>query len=268
VTEVLAVSIDHAEGALLRRSVVTLPASYRLRDDDRGIVGLRGTEGWVVRAQDAVDDGARGVLVTDPSEADVVGLRDAAIAGGAAVVLDRGWASSRSVARAAAEFARILDPMALVESRIDAPTGSDPTDVLLRHLALIRASVGAVTSMQIQRLNRSGYDLQGESAGGATLSLAGVFSDALPERALVRTVRQDVTVLLDMGSPDLARPATLRILRNDSEETPLLPYETPQREAWRRLHRLAGAQHVDELDAFVQDIAIIRDALAVNGGRR
>lgn len=267
-TEILTAFIDHDEGEMLRRSVVTLPSSFRLGADDRGVVGLPGIGDWAERARDAVDNGARGVLIADPSVADVGALRDAASARSAAVVLDRGWASSPSVTRAAEEFARFLDPMALVESRIDAPAGSDVADVLLRHLALVRACAGAVTSMQIERRGRAGYDAQGEVAGGATLSLTGIFSDALPERAIVRTVRQKVTVLLEMGPPDLARNGTLRILRGDSEEAPLLPYETPQRESWRRLHRLAGAPYVEELDALAQDAEIIREALATVGGRR
>ncbi|BDI22986.1 hypothetical protein [Herbiconiux sp. L3-i23] len=254
-------SVERAE-ARLRLGAATLPESFRYVDGDADVVGLVGDGDWVARAVEAVERGARGVLVVDPEIADVARLRAALATHNAVVVLDHGWASSPSVERAADDFARLAEPTALIESRIDAPVGADVARVLSRHVALIRAAVAPIASLRLLRADAAGYDVLGEVEGGADLVLSGVFTDALPESARVRIVRHHATVVLEMGAIDVAAPGRVRILDATSDVAPLTPFETPHRCAWRRLHAVVvGGAVVNELDGFDEDSALVRAAL-------
>lgn len=259
---VLRVSSTERGEPRLRLGAATLPSSFRYAEAAADVVGLAGGDDWVSRATAAVEGGARGVLVVDPTRHDIDALRAAAATASVPVILDRGWASSPSVPLAAVEFRRAVDPAALVESRLDVPGGDDLVEVLSRHLALVRAAVGPVESLRLLRHGRTGYDAVGRSAGGARLALSALFSTALPEAAMVRTVRQTVTVVLELGPVDVAVPGRLRILEEGVERSPLTPFETPHRSAWRRLHDavVTGAA-TDELADFAEDAAVVSAAM-------
>ncbi len=265
---VLTISSAERAERRLRLGAATLPESFRYVEAAGDVVGLTGEDDWPARAVAAVSRGARGVLVVDPVLVDVESVGSATGDIDVAVVLDRGWASSPSVARAAEEFARVIDRDALVESRVDLPVDGEIAEVLSRHLALVRAAVAPVSSLRLVRHGPTGYDAVGVLEGGARVSLTGVFSSALPEAAMVRTVRQTVTVILELGPVDVAAPGRLRILEDGVERSPLTPFETPHRAAWRRLHdAVVSGQGVDDITAFAADAGVLSAALEGVGAR-
>jgi hypothetical protein len=267
-SEVLTISSVERAEPRLRLGAVTLPSSFRYVEGVGDVVGLVGGDDWPARAVAAVSHGARGVLVVDPLLADIDAVRSAVDGTETAVVLDHGWASSPSVARAAEEFARVVDRDALVESRVDVGPGADIGEILSRHLALVRAAVAPVSSLRLLRHGATGYDAVGVLETGARVSLSGVFSSALPEAAMVRTVRQTVTVILELGPVDVAVPGRLRILEDGVERSPLTPFETPHRGAWRRLHdAVVSGRRSDELAAFAADARVVETAIESVGAR-
>jgi hypothetical protein len=267
---VLTVQSNARDEECLRLGIATLPTSFRYVDGAADVAGIVGHTDWVGGAIGLIEDGARGVLVVDPSIADIEPLRTAANERGAAVVLDRGWAASPSVARAAAEFPRLATSGGLLESWLHAPTGADAANVLMRQLALIRAAVGGVETLRLIRNGAHGYDGLGSIAGGADLSLSAVFSTALGEAATVRIIRREASVVLELGPIDIASPGRLRVLGDASESSLITPWETPHRESWRRLHRaVLGGAVLHELDGFADDAQLAREALeGVNDAAR
>jgi hypothetical protein len=122
--------------------------------------------------------------------------------------------------------------------------------------------VAAVSELQILRVDPTGYDALGRLAGGAAVNLSGVFADALTSSASVRIVRQNATVLLELGATDIAAPGRLRILEGGEERLPLVPFETPHRGAWRRLHAaVTGGESGAELADFTWDATLVADAI-------
>jgi hypothetical protein len=130
----------------------------------------------------------------------------------------------------------------------------------------MRAAVSPVRAVRMLRVDATGYDALGTLEGGADVNLSAIFSHALTQAASVRIVRQESTVLLELGAVDVAAPARLSVLEGTGRRVPLLPFETPHRGAWRRLHAAvtAGATTTD-LDGFVEDAELAQDALSVGG---
>lgn len=265
-SDLLTVSAAERAEPRLRLGAAVLPESFRYTDGPADVVGLVGDAEWAANAAAALDDGARGVLVVDPrpvSGAALDGLRAAASRRAAPVILDRGWASSPSVLAAAEEFARLVVPTALVETRVDVPGVADPEAALLAHLALVRATVGAVTELRLLHADSTGYSALGRLGAAVDLDLTAVFSAALTSAASVRIARPESTVLLELGPVDVAAPGRLRVLDGAVRRLPLLPYETPHRAAWRRLHRAAtGGGPTADLDDFGHDVELARRALS------
>lgn len=255
----------------LRLGAAVLPSSFRYTEGDTDVVGILGDGDWAQRAADAVEQGARGVLVVDPglgSTESLVRLRAVLSRRSAALVLDRGWASSPSLDFAAEEFDRLAAPSALVESRLDASPDAEASATLLAHLALVRASVSPVRELRMLRVDATGYDALGTLEGGADVNLSAIFSHALTQAATVRIVRPESTVLLELGAVDVAAPGRLSVLGRAGRRVPLLPFETPHRGAWRRLHAaVTDGTTTTDLDAFVDDAELTQEALSVGGFR-
>lgn len=251
---VLTVPSDVRNESALRLGVATLPTWFRYVDGGADVTGITGEPGWVAKAVSAIEGGARGVLVVDPVMADIEPLRNALHEHGAAVVLDRAWAASPSVATAAPEFARLATKGALVESWLTASTGATTASALLRQLALVRSAVGGLETLRLVRNDAHGYDALGTTSAGIDVSLSGVFSTALGESAGVRIIRRASTAVLEFGPIDIASPGRVMVLTDAGENHLLTPWETPHREAWRRLHRaVEETRATDDLDAFAAD---------------
>lgn len=239
--------------------IASLPVSLRPGSDGSDLVAVSGP-GWAEDAA-AAAPGTRGIMVVDPSPADVT-----PVAPGVPVVVDSTWAYNPAVAVAAPHFAALNDDAsnhgdAAFESRIDSHVGSDLEQVLLAQLALVRAAVDAVVALTIDRWNEHGYDARGQLASGASIALGAILSGGLATSASLRVLTKRAAVRLHLPDPVTATCGSVTVSGPDGATLLQTLYETPHRAAWRELHRRVEAdESTSDLDGLAADIATLRSA--------
>jgi hypothetical protein len=236
-------TVTVSEGA--RRSggvaeaIAALPVSLHNASELPDLVAVDGAPGWPAEAEKAIDAGARGVLVVRPTPADVSSLLEKADAANVPVVIDARWTYNPAVASSASSFAEVLDDRAMLEARVCVPTGSDWDRVLLDQLSLVRAAVSPVLGLRFVRRSEHGYAALADLASGARASITAVRTDAMPEGAILRIIKAEQMVELDVPAPQTAVPGHVRVSGPDGSTLLETQWETAHRAAWRHLHRLA-----------------------------
>ncbi|NQX13247.1 hypothetical protein HQQ80_16600 [Microbacteriaceae bacterium VKM Ac-2855] len=234
--------------------VASLPVSLAPSAGSADIVAVGGESGWPARAAAALEAGARGILVIEPTAADVDAL--AASAGDRPVVLDRAFAGNPGIAAATPAIAA-LDEAALLEARVTVPVAADLDAALLGQLALVRASGSPVVEARVVTRDTHGYTVRGRLADGRAALLTAVASDARASSAALRLIGATSAVEIELPTPAAARPARTTV--STAEGATLLPteYETAHRATWRRLRDLliTGGTAAD-LDEFASDAAL------------
>ncbi|WP_150306530.1 hypothetical protein [Planctomonas psychrotolerans] len=243
--------------------IASLPVSLHHAPEAQGadLVGIAGNAGWAAEAIAAIGAGARGVMIIDPVGEDVGALIDAAAAARVPVVIDSTWSHNPAVASGAGAFTEQHSADSFVESRVNAPVGSDIDRVLLNQLALVRAAVGPVRTIRFARRNGTGYDALATLASGASAGLSGILSDSVPVSASLRILRSETAAELTLPGPETATPGQAVVSGPDGAT--LLPtlWETAHRAAWRRLHSLViDGGTSDDLAGFAEDVAATRAA--------
>jgi hypothetical protein len=234
--------------------LATLPLSFRPVTADRVPVrALSGGHGWVDTAFAAVQDGAVGLVVRHPAPADpadVLVLAELARKHGTAVVLDSPWAGTPMAAQAAEVLRDTVDtdPASAIECRLALPTDHDLGQALLDQLALLRALGIPADQVQTHLRTERGV-LATATAGRCTGLLGTVLTDALAPSASVRLISAGRAVHLQIPSWRTARPAVLTVIAPDGSHTWPTHYESPQRAAWRRLHRLLSVSESQGVEA-------------------
>ncbi len=241
--------------------IAALPVSLHPAPDaaERGIaelVAIDGSAGWPAEAEQAIDAGARGVLVVRPVPADVRSLIEKANARNIPVVIDAMWTYNPAVQNSAGAFAEILDDRMLLEARTYAATGSDWDRVLLDQLSLIRAAVAPVRSFRFVRRGEHGYAALAEFANGARASITAVRTDSVPESASLRSVKAQHLVELEVPAPETAIPGRVHVTGPEGSTLLETKWETAHRAAWRHLHGLVTSGLTSsDLSDFSEDVA-------------
>lgn len=239
------------EAGTVSLAVASLPASFgpgpsglvspATTSQAADVAVIAGEIGWTAEASQAIEAGARGVMVANPAPEETRRLAAAAEAAGAAVVLDHRWASNpalisangepdaREAVRSALGTAAMLDSMA-----VSAP-GTDLNRLLGQHLAALLTVAGALDGVRILRSDSTGYTLSGDLPGGAPFTAQGVLTAACPAGVDIRLYTKDGGVSVKVPDPGAAWPATVRATGPQGEV--LLPtlFESAHRAAWRRL---------------------------------
>ncbi len=241
------------------QAVAALPMSLHPGGKDADLVGLAGGAGWVDAAMAAIEAGARGVLVVDPSAADARALAERDVP----VVLDGRWTYNPAVLDSAAAFSARNDAESLVEVRADVPVGSDLERVLLSQLALVRTAVAPLVQLSFDRWNARGWDARGTLESGARVALAAILTDALEPAASLRIIKPTDAVRLTVPDPATARPGHVVVSSPEGATLLVTKWESAHRVAWRTLHGLvtAGATGTD-LAGFERDVELVRGARA------
>ena len=243
------------------QAVAALPMSLHPGGDDADLVGIAGGSGWVSAAVKAIDAGARGVLVVDPTPADVSALRGSDVP----VVLDGRWTYNPAVLDSVSEFAARNDAESLVEVRADVPIGSDLDRVLLSQLALIRTAIAPVVELSFDRWNARGWDARGTLESGAHVSLAAILTDALEPAASLRIIKPKDAVRLTVPDPATARPGHVVVSSAEGATLLVTKWESAHRVAWRTLHGLVtSGQAGTDLAGFEHDVELVRGARAAS----
>lgn len=249
--------------------IASLPVSLRPgplpnRNGEVDLAAISGAN-WAQDAVAAAAGGAAGIMIVNPSPMDAEAF-DISVP----VVVDSTWSHNPAVAAAAPHFAALNERAlndaaaseeAVLESRVDAPVRTDLEQVLLAQLALVRAAVGAVASLAIDRWNEKGYDIRARLAGGASIALAAVLSNGLPASASLRALTRHNAVRLHLPDPATATCGMVTISGPDGATMLPTLWETPHRAAWRELHRrVTSGDSASDLDDLLADIATLRTA--------
>jgi hypothetical protein len=237
--------------------IASLPVSLHPAGDTADLIAVDGSAGWPAEVEQAIEAGARGVLVVRPVPADVRSLIETADARKVPVVIDTMWAHNPAVQNSAAAFTELFDDRMLLEVRTYARTGSDWDRVLLDQLSLIRAVVAPLRSFRFVRKSEHGYAALAEFANGARASITAVRTNSVPESATVRSVTARNLVELELPAPETAIPGRVRVTGPEGSNLLETKWETAHRAAWRRLHGLvtSGSASAD-LAEFSEDVAL------------
>ncbi|MDQ0675153.1 hypothetical protein QFZ36_002714 [Pseudarthrobacter siccitolerans] len=242
--------------------IASLPVSLHPAGADKSdLVAIDGSKGWTQAAEEAIRNGAKGLLVINPCPEDVTSLRDTAEGADVPVLVDSTWAYNPAVTAGKDAFTARNDADSLLETRINVPVGSDLERVLLGHLSLIRSAVDEVTDLRFVFKDMHGYEAQALLSSGARASLSAIASDSVPTSAYLRIIKPETAVETVLPGPSAAVPGKVTVSGPEGATLLETQWETAHRSAWRHLHRLVqdGASGTD-LAGFARDVFTLRTA--------
>jgi len=237
------------EAGAVALAVSSLPASFGPAGSASAAVVrvIAGQPGWTAGAIEAIDAGARGIVVVNPAAESVEELRRAAEASGAAVVLDQRWAANPAVAGAEDAVRAMAGRAAVLDSVATAAAGSDSGALLADHLAAVVRLTGRLENLRVVTTGTHGYTVTARLANGAPVALQGILSGARPAGVDITLLTDDGGVSVALPEPLAAWPARVKVTGPQGEL--LLPtlYESAHRATWRRLkgHLDAGTAPSD-----------------------
>ncbi len=241
----------------ITETVASLPVSLHPGSTDADLVGIAGAPGWTSAATDAIQAGARGVLVVNPVPEDVTELQALVSRRRIPLVIDGPWAYNPAVADSAPAFTERNDAESTFQVRVTEAVGSDLDHVLVGQLALVRALVGPVVDLRLARHSPQGYDATGRLKSGALVCLAAILTNAADPSAVVHLVKATTAVRLSV--PDAATAAAGSAVISTEKGATLLvtQWESAHRVAWRTLHELVTSSSTGaDLGAFTDDLAL------------
>lgn len=242
--------------------IASLPVSLHPAGGNRAdLVAVDGSPGWTHAAEEAIRNGARGVIVINPGAEDVTTLREKADEARVPVVIDSTWTHNPAVTAGRSVFTAHNDADTLLEARVNVPVESDLERVLLAQLSLIRAAVDEVISLRFVRKDRHGYDASARLSGGARASLAAIATDSVAASAYLRIIKPETAVETVLPAPSAAIPGRVTVSGPEGATLLTTKWETAHRSAWRQLHLLvrAGDSGTD-LTGFARDVFTVRAA--------
>ena len=246
----------------------SLPVSLAAVPDGVSLVAVDGRHGeWVRAVAEAVRRGTGGVLVAGPVSgapaADVRAVAVSAAERGIPVVVESAWASHPAIAPFAAAAAQRLDGIVLVDSVAVVAAGDSRAlaDVLLDHLALLRAVSCPVHGIRFATCDASGYTVGGVQDTGAIITLSSVRC-AGPE-PLVRLAMYGAAVQAQLIVPTgrTAAPAEAWFVDTTGRLAQPSWYESAARASWRRLLLSVTAHDTtNDLGGLAADIELAASA--------
>lgn len=255
-----AVAADGDPSTWVAAVVASLPVSVQPGVASGILAAIDGAPGWGHRLDEALDAGARGILVVEPSDAvefDVDTLSAHAAEKRVPVVLYTRWAQNPMLLSAAEHFRKQAGHAGLLESKnIVQPTARFGNE-LLAQLALVRAAIDEITIVTPIFSNDHGYSLLGTLAGGMRVTLTATRTLALPETATLRLLTPTGSVKLELPGQATAQPGKAFFTNaSGAMQLPTL-FETAHRAAWRRLHaEVLQGQTTHDLADFNHDQAL------------
>lgn len=255
----LGVAVDRSAGCSgdVASVIASLPVSLRTIGLDADLVAIDGRPGWVGAAVQAIEGGAKGLVVINPVEQDtakLAGLAELAVGRGVPVVIDWPFAGNPAVPAMAPHFAAAKDLHSLIECRASVTTALHLSVVLLDQFALIGRLVGPIDSAYALDWTAQHYVVSGRVLNGPRIRLTAIRTTAVQPIVTVRMLGPAVSVDLTIPSPATAQPA-LGVVSTESGAK-LLPtlFETAHRFSWRTLiHLVQTRTQGGDLSRFVRD---------------
>ncbi|HKU35921.1 MAG TPA: hypothetical protein VJP90_10260 [Paenarthrobacter sp.] len=229
------------EAGAVALAVASLPATFGPATDAPDIKVIAGQPGWTASAEQAIKDGARGIIVVNPAPENTHALQAAAEAGGTAILLDQRWASNPAVAGAEDAVRTMAGRAAVLDSVATAPAGTDTGELIADHLAAVVRLTGPLENLRLINRGTHGYTVSARLANGAPVALQGILSSARPAGVHISLLTDDGGVSVALPEPLAAWPATVKVTGPQGEL--LLPtlYESAHRATWRRLKEHLGS---------------------------
>lgn len=249
--------------------LASLPSSFTTGPaTGDAVYAVAGTTGWATVAREAIDRGARAVVVTEPGREvpeTIEELGRVAAERGTTVVLAEGWAGNPAVIAARDAWANDFAAADVIEAELLAPDVAPGRAQILTVLRLLRAIGRPLLIPAVTSAVGGGLLLVAQGAE-ATWSLFAART-AGPARLHLSASNADVQVELDLYSPQTATPALARRTDTDRELRLDALYESGHRRAWRRLKNAiaagtAGTSGSDDLAAFAADVRAADAAVA------
>jgi hypothetical protein len=240
---IVAGAADERFSRELQATWSSLPASLAAIPGGVSLVAVDGRDRqWVQAATDSLRAGAGGVLiagpVSGPAADDVQTAADLAAERGIPVIVESAWASHPALAPFASAAAEQLGDVALIDS-VAVVTADDPrdsADVLLDHLALLRAASGPLHHVHFATSGAAGYTVNGAQDTGAFIALSSVRSATAEPAARLSiygaVAQGGLSVPTDRGA---AAPARAWLVDVNGQSTQPSWYESASRASWRRL---------------------------------
>ena len=228
--------------------------------------------GWLDTLAAAVQSGIAGALVarpvTGPSADDIRAVANAATTAGTTVIVQTAWASNPAVPQLAVAVADKVPAIKLIDSLVQVP--GDPSgqwaDVLLDHLALLRAMSGPLGSVRFARHGANGYTVNGATQATA-VTLSAVRSTPWQAAARMDAYGATAEAHLVVPAGGTAAPAAAWIVDQAAETVQPTRYESASRASWRRLYS-AAAEHPGEPAPDLLNLADDAEFVAAVTGER
>jgi hypothetical protein len=260
----LTVAAQDDIGPLVAQVIANLPVSFAPASGSRpDVVVVSGAGHWSGNAADALSNGARTVIVIDPSADDpddVESLAQQAESRAAVVALSETFAGNPAIAAFRDRFPSAFTRLAAVFIDSTA-TDADPMDLALTQIRVLRAVGLSDLTLQTVSTHTRGFTYSGR-AGGALLGGVGALTTALPPRLRLRGHSPDRLIEIELPDAASARPADA-VLSNDAGGY-VLPtiYETAHRATFHRIQAavLKGLSTAPQLREFASDVRAARAA--------
>ncbi|MDP9933771.1 hypothetical protein J2T11_000095 [Paenarthrobacter nicotinovorans] len=246
------------EAGAVALAVASLPATFgpARSEADADVRVIAGQSGWTSQAMEAIDAGARGIIVVNPVTESVSELEQAAYAHGTAIVLDQRWATNPAVPGAESAIRDMVGRVVLLDSVATASAGSDSRVLLIDQLAAVVRLTGPLENFRLLNQGTRGYTVSAQLANGAPATLQGILSSARPAGLEISLISDDGGARVTLPEPVAAWPAKVAVSGPQGEL--LLPtlYESAHRATWRRL-----ADHL-ESDTPARDLSVFSQLAA------
>ena len=212
----------------------SLPAKIELVADNADVHAVSGAAGWVERADQALREGASGVVVVAPEAEAIGGLRKTAAERDAFVIIDQRWRSNPAVI-AARDAVSDLAHISFAEIAVNVATTEEVERAMHESVQIAHQVLGAVENLRILHRQSQTVLLSGGVVGAAPLTITVAVGPAIDCPFQVRVVGRTGGVQLSVPDPATAAPARVTILHADGSTTLPARWESAHRASWRRV---------------------------------
>ena len=226
----------------------SLPATLDLVADNADLRAVSGAAGWVERANQALCEGASGVVVVAPEAEAIDDLRDTAAERDAFVILDQRWRSNPAVIEARNA---VNASISFADIAVNVPAIEDVERAMHESVQIAHHLIGGVENLRVLHRQSRTVLVSGSVASGAPLTITIAVGPAIDRPFHLRVVTASGGVHLSVPDPGTAAPGLVTILHADGSTTLPTRWESAHRASWRRaITAFERGERPDDLREF------------------
>lgn len=231
----------------------SLPAKLHLVEDHADVRAVNGTAGWVERADQALREGAHGVVVIAPEAEGIEALRNTAAERNVFVILDQRWRSNTAVIQARDAVSTLDTPISFAEIAVHVPAAEEIERATHESVQIAHHLLGSVENLRVLHRQPRTVLLSGTVEGGAPLTITIAVGPAIGGPLRARVVTLSGGVHLCVPDPGAAAPGIVTIVNADASSTLPARWESAHRTSWLRvIAAVEGSEHPNDLREFDQ----------------